>query len=106
VRRRRAAGQIVRASRRLYRRHQALFVGIGAVFLPLGALFAGVQWLLFDSWLRGLVDLAGHRSGVSAVLGLLVGGFGVLVAAVLVQAATAVAVAELADGRKPTVRLA
>jgi hypothetical protein len=100
----RAAGQILRASRRLYRAHASLFVGIGAIFLPLGLLFAGVQWLLFGSWLEPLVDLAGRESGESAMLAFLTGGFGLLVAAALVHAATAVAVAEIEAGGEPGVR--
>jgi hypothetical protein len=100
----RAAGQILRASRRLYRAHWRVFIGIGAIFLPLGALFAGIQWLLFGSWLEPLVDLTGRQSGEAAALALLTGGFGVLVAAVLVTAASAVAVADIKAGRMPSVR--
>jgi hypothetical protein len=100
----RAAGQILRASRRLYRAHGRVFVGIGAIFLPLGVLFAGVQWLLFGSWLEPLVDVTGRESGESALLAFLTGGFGLLVAAALVHAASAVAVADIAAGREPGIR--
>ena len=100
----RAAGQILRASRRLYRAHWRVFVGIGAIFLPLGALFAGVQWLLFGSWFEPLVDLSGRKSGEAAALAFLTGGFGLLVAAVLVTAASAVAVAEIEAGGEPGIR--
>lgn len=100
----RGAGQILRVSSRLYRKNLRLFLGIGAAFLPLGALFAGIQALLFGTWLKGLVDLAGNRSLVSAALGIEIGGLGVLVAAVLVVAASAVALAEIDRGRKPRVR--
>jgi hypothetical protein len=100
----RASGQILRASSRLYRAHWRVFIGIGVIFLPLGALFAGVQWLLFGSWLEPLVDLTGRQSGEAAALAFLTGGFGVLVAAVLVSAASAVAVADIKAGRDPAVR--
>jgi hypothetical protein len=51
-----------------------------------------------------LVDLSGRRSLVSALLGVEIGGLGVLIAAVLVVAATGVALAKLDRGERPRVR--
>jgi hypothetical protein len=106
LRRRRASGQILRAARRVYGMHLRLFVGIGALFIPLGIVFAGIQWLLFGSWLEPLLDLSGRRSGTAAVLAFAIGGAGIFVAAVLVHSATASAVDELARGHRPAVRAA
>jgi hypothetical protein len=106
LRRRRAGGQILRTARRVYRRHVGLFLGIGAVFIPLGLVFAGIQWVLFGSWLDPLVDLSGRRSGTAAVLAFAIGGAGIFIAAVLVHSATASAVDELASGARPGVRAA
>ena len=99
----RGGGQILRAARRVYWRHLSVFVGIGLIFVPIGLVFTGVQYVLFRlTGLRHLVEVAGRGNLVSAVSALIVGAIGVLIASVLVTAAVAAALDELAAGRRPT----
>jgi hypothetical protein len=98
--RRRAWGQIVTASLRLYRAHVRLFVAIGLLAIPVFAVAALLQALLFRVvGLDGLRETAGKTN--AAVLVVVVGLavlFSVLALA-LVQAAAAHAVHELDAGR-------
>jgi hypothetical protein len=101
--RRRRAGEIVRASLALYRRHPVPFVVVGLLYLPLAALAgflaALVRFLPFAGDLVDLFDSGG--GGGRAVLSLLVGGFASLLAFVVVAAAVATLVADVSAGRQP-----
>jgi len=105
--RRRAIGEIIRTSGRMYAGNLRLFLGIGLLFVPLGLLITLVQWLLFRvSFLEPLVDEAGRRNafvaGLAFVLGLVLTLLGFAVA----QAATAHALTDLAAGRRAGARAA
>ncbi len=65
--RRRAVGQVLHASRRMYGRHFTVFAAIGLVFIPIGILVALLQaglFLLTD--LRAVDDTAGASNPVVA----------------------------------------
>ncbi len=100
--RRRAWGQILAASWRMYRSHLRLFVSIGLLFVPTFLVVTLLQWLVFRVGLGKLVDAAGETNGFVVALVL---GFGLiftLLALTVVQQATARAMAELDAGRPVT----
>jgi hypothetical protein len=101
---RRRSGQILRASVLLYRRHAATFATLGVIYLPLAAL-AGllvglIHVLPFAGDLLSLFEEGGEATRL--VLSLLVGGFAGLLAFVIVSAAVAAAVGEIARGERPS----
>jgi hypothetical protein len=98
VARRRAWGQILSASGRMYVGHLPLFLGLGVLLIPVVLAITVLQWLLLqlaDAFGSVTGDLAGLVSYLSLVIGLLLtlGAFGV------VQTATARALVELDAGR-------
>jgi hypothetical protein len=99
--RRRAWGQIVTASLRLYREHVLLFASIGLLAIPLLAIAAIVQSMLFRvAGLDGLLQTAGDTN---AAVVLVVSGIALLasvLALALVQAAASHAIREL-DADRP-----
>lgn len=96
VDRKRRAGEILRAAAVIYRRRLFLFAGIGFTFLPIGVVAAFFQWLAFDFTPLGtLASLADNDGIVGGVAALSSGAFTAPVAAVVVYAATAVAVDSL-----------
>lgn len=100
VARRRAWGQLLSASARMYLGHIRVFFGIGLLFLPLGMLVALVQWLIFRvSVLSPLVSEAGERNGFVAALALGLGLVVTLLGLAIVQAAAARAIVEIDAGR-------
>ena len=99
VARRRAWGQILSASARMYVGHLKLFLGLGILLIPVVVAITVLQWLLLqlaDAFGSVTGDLAGLVTYFSLVIGLLLtlGAFGV------VQTATARALVELDVGRK------
>jgi hypothetical protein len=101
VARRRPWGSLVTAPLHLYGRRPRVFVGIGLVFLPLAVLIAGLQYLLFRvGGLEPLVDSAGESNAVVAGLAFAIGLFFTIFGLNVVQAAAAVAISELDEGRE------
>ena len=98
IARRRAWGQILSASARMYVGHLRLFLGLGILLIPVVVAITALQWLLLrlaDAFGSVTGDLAGLVSYLSLVIGLLLtlGAFGV------VQTATARSLVELDGGR-------
>ena len=105
LRRQRDGGQILRASRRLYRRNLGTFAAIGLVFLPISVVAAGVQWVLFHlTPLGDLVALDSRRGAVTAFMALFVGSMGAAFASLIATAAVAAALGDLDAGRSPTAK--
>ncbi len=103
IRRSRGGGQILGAARRLYVQNPRTFIGIGAVFIPVAVLAGAVQWILFH--LTGLSDfiaLDGRQGAVTALLALLIGDIGGVLAAAAVTGAVSAALNELDAGRRVT----
>ena len=99
VPRRRAWGQILSASARMYGGHLRLFLGLGVLLIPVVVAITALQWLLLqvaDAFGSVTGDLAGLVTYLALVIGLLLtlGAFGV------VQTATARALVELDGGRQ------
>jgi hypothetical protein len=99
--RRRAVGQVLSASWRMYRGHPRLFLGIGLLFIPMGILISVIQYLLVQvGTLAPLVDSAGESNGIVVMLALGLGAVLSLGAYALVIAATARGMLELDAGRE------
>jgi hypothetical protein len=99
--RRRSWGQILTSAGRMYGRRAPLFVGIGVLFIPLGIVIATVDSLLLGGFGLLGVDTTGEAAGAVALLVLAVGAILTLLGVVLVQAATACALAQV-DRSEPT----
>lgn len=99
----RGGGQILRASRRLYRENLRTFIGIGLIYIPVAVLAGGVQWVLFHlTGVGDFVALDGRLGAGTVFLALLIGDVGGAVAAAAVTAAVAITLDELDKGRCPT----
>jgi hypothetical protein len=97
--RRRAWGQIIAASGRMYRQRIGLFVGIGLLLVPISLFFAVLQTLMFRTSSAIGISTEGQGAGL---LVLLLVGFGAaltLLAIGLVQVATTRALVEIAHNR-------
>jgi hypothetical protein len=98
VARRRAWGQIISASGRMYVKRPGLFLGLGVLLIPISFLITLLQWLL----LRG-IDVVGvvtgEAAGSWAFLAAVIGTALALLGLGLVQAATACALVEMDNGR-------
>ena len=99
IARRRAWGQIISASARMYARRPLLFLGLGVLLIPIAVAMTVVQWLLI-----GVIDIlgtvSGEGAGAWAFLSVVVGTTFALLGLGLVQAATACALVEL-DANRP-----
>ena len=99
IARRRAWGQIISASARMYARRPLLFLGLGVLLIPIAVATTVVQWLLI-----GVIDIlgtvSGEGAGAWAFLSVVVGTTFALLGLGLVQAATACALVEL-DANRP-----
>jgi hypothetical protein len=103
LRSRRAGGQILRASRRVFWADLSTFIGIGAIFLPLAVVASTLQWVLFHlTGIEGFVSLDGGHGPATVILALLIGTLAAVIAAAAVTAAVAAALAELDAGRRVT----
>jgi len=98
--RRRAWGQTLAASGRMYIARWPLFVGLGVLFVPIGLLVSLLQALMLHT--TSVLGLeAGHgSSGLVAFVALALGTTLTLLGLGLVQAATARAVLEIDAGRR------
>ena len=98
VGRRRAWGQIISASARMYVKRPRLFLGFGVLFIPIAFAITLAQWLLLQ-----VVDLIGTVTGEAAggwaFLAAVIGTTFALLGLGLVQAATACALVEIDAGR-------
>ena len=100
MRRRRQAGQIFRATPRIYAKNLPIFVAAGVIFVPVYIAAAAIQWVVFHlTSIAPLVALDGRHGAVTAFLALVLGGVGGLFASVITTAAVAVILAELDAGR-------
>ena len=98
----RPGGEIFNAAKALYRRHFALFLGVGIIFVPLSALAAILQQAFFS--LTGLGTFEQVASGdplIQAVVALLFGSLSTIVGTVLVTAAAAEALERIDEGGRP-----
>jgi hypothetical protein len=96
--RRRAWGQIIAASGRMYLRRAPLFLGIGLLLIPISFAITLVQWLLLTS-----IDVLGVVTGVAAgtwaFIAAVIGTTFTLLGLGVVMAATAYALVEIDSGR-------
>ncbi len=99
VARRRAWGQILSASARMYVSRFPLFVGIGVVFVPIALLVSLLQGLVLHATNVLGVQTGGESNGVVAVLVLAIGTALTLLALGVTQAATARALVEIDEAR-------
>jgi hypothetical protein len=99
VARRRAWGQIVAASARMYRQRMPLFVGIGLLLVPISLLIAVLQTIVLKASNVVGISNEGQGSGLLVLLLVGVGAALTLLAIGLVQVATARALIEIDEGR-------
>jgi hypothetical protein len=95
---RRAWGQILAASARMYVRRITLFVGIGLLFVPVSLLVALLQLLILHATSIFGLQTGDESSGLAAFVALVIGTSLTLLGLGLVQAATARALVELDRG--------
>ena len=95
---RRAWGQILAASGRMYVRRITLFLGIGVLFVPVSLLIALLQVLVLHATSIFGIQTGGVSSGPAAFVALAIGTSLTLLGLGLVQAATARALVELDRG--------
>jgi hypothetical protein len=101
LRRRRQAGQIFRATTRIYAQNIGTFAAAGAIFVPVYLTAAGIQWIIFHlTSVAPLIALDGRHGAVTAFLALLTGGVGGLFASVIATGAVAVILGERDAGRR------
>jgi hypothetical protein len=98
--RRRATGQIIGASVRMYFGHLALFIGIGSILLPITLLDALLQAFLLHASSFAGIEAQGEGEGVLAFLVVALGTALTLLGVAFVMAATVRALAELDAGRR------
>jgi hypothetical protein len=98
---RRAGGEMFVSAWRIHGAHRRRFLAVGAVFVPPGVLAAGIQTIVLDN--TPFTDPRGVEGGdrfISGLAALLVGsGMTALIPGLLVAAAVAMSVDELARGR-------
>jgi hypothetical protein len=97
--RRRAWGQILSASARMYVRRIPLWIGIGLVLVPISLLITLLQALILHATSIFGVQTGGENNGLLALFVLAIGTALTLVGLGLVQAATARVLVELDGGR-------
>jgi len=103
--RRRSWGEVVTVAWRMYRRHPALFAGIGVLFIPVGLAVGLLQYLLFRVVaFFPLVETAGESNFSVAGLALSFGVLFTILALGVVQAATAASLAALDSGEPISAR--
>jgi hypothetical protein len=96
---RRAWGQILAASARMYLERILLFVGIGLLLLPISLLITALQALILGATSVLGVQTGGEHDGLAAFFVLAVGTALALLGLGFVQAATARALVEIDAGR-------
>ena len=106
IARRRSAGQLIRATARMYAERWRLFIGIGVLTVPMSVVVAALQGVLrVDGDLAGVSD-GGEGGGVRVLLAALVGFLLVGTTILLVLAATTHALDEIDRDRPVDVRRA
>jgi hypothetical protein len=98
--RRRAWGQTLASSWRMYVARWPLFVGLGLLFVPIGLLISLLQALLLHTTSILAVEVGHGSSGLAAFVALALGTTLTLLGLGLVQAATARALVELDADRR------
>ena len=97
--RRRAWGQIIAASGRMYLRRARLFLGIGLLLIPISFAITLLQWLLLTG-----IDLVGavtgEAAGTWAFVAAVIGATFTLLGLGVVMAAAALALVEIDAGRE------
>jgi hypothetical protein len=107
VAQRRAAGQLLAASARMYALNWHLFLGIGLLYLPVMALAGAAQWLLVRAArLEALAGPDGDQNAWVVAAVLLVGEVVSLLAYFSVLAAVSGVLDDLARGQLPPLRAA
>jgi hypothetical protein len=99
--RRRAWGQILSASGRMYVKRAPLFLGIGALLIPITVVITVLQKLVLEGF--GLVGVSqdSQVAGAAVLVALLIGTALTILGLALVQAATACALLDI-DRERPT----
>jgi hypothetical protein len=97
--RRRAWGQILAASARMYVNRARLFLGIGLLLIPIVVVMTLLQWLSLEGLDAVGITSTGESAGGSALLALIVGTTFALLGLAFVQAACACALVEIDGGR-------
>ena len=106
IARRRAAGQVIRAARRMYASRWRLFIGIGFLTVPVSVVVAVLQGLILSSPEVAGVSAGGEGGGVRIVLAALVSFCLLGTSILLVLAATTHALSEIDSGNEVDVRRA
>ncbi len=99
IARRRAWGQILSASARMYVKRPGLFLGLGLLLIPLSVVITLAQWVLLGG-LDVLGSVSGELAGAWAFLSVVIGTMLALLGLGLVQAACACALVEIDAGRE------
>ena len=97
--RRRAWGQIIAASARMYRRRIPLFVGIGLLLVPITVIIALLQTIILKASNVAGISTEGQGGGLLVLILVGLGAALTLLGVGLVQVATARAVVEIAFDR-------
>jgi hypothetical protein len=97
---RRAWGQTLAAAARMYAARWPLFVGIALVFVPITILNSALHAVVFETSGIARLDTDGESSGVLALFAVTIGATLTLGGLGLVQAATALALPEVDEGRR------
>jgi hypothetical protein len=100
--RRRATGQIIGASGRMYFGHLVLFIGIGSILLPVSLVDALLQAILLHASSFAGIEAQGEGEGVLAFFVVVLGTALTLLGIAFVMAASVRALAELDAGRRPS----
>ncbi len=96
--RRRAWGQILAASGRMYVKRAPLFLGIGLSLIPIVFVMTLLQWLSLEGLDAVGITSTGESAGGSALVAAVIGTTFVLLGLAFVQAATACALVEIDQG--------
>ena len=99
IARRRAWGQILSASARMYVKRPGLLLGLGVLLIPISVVITLVQWILLGG-LDVLGSVSGELAGIWAFLSVVLGTMLALLGLGLVQAATACALTQIDAGRE------
>ena len=98
--RRRASGQILAATSRMYFGHVGLFIGIGSILLPLAAVDAILQAVILRASSVAGIEGQGEGEGVLVLFVVALATALTLLGVAIVMAATIRALAELDGGRR------
>jgi hypothetical protein len=103
--RRRAWGQIVTSTRRMYTGRFRIWVAVGVVFIPVLLVASGLQAIVFHlTSLANLAESAGESNGAVALIAFAIGLAFAVITLTFVQALTAVVLVSIDEGRGLSVR--